>query len=369
MAPFFQKFKLHHLVLFVIVISIVLLRLRLLDVPLERDEGEYAYMGQLILQGTPPYQAAYNMKFPGIYFLYATVMAIFGQTPVAIHAGLLIATIASVLLLYLLGKNIHDEWVGVIAAASYAILSVSYHIEGLWANAEHFVLPFALAGLLLVRKAQGADNPKMLFLSGLAFGLAALTKQHGAFYALFGFTYLAYQLYQQNNLGRRRILKTFLMFISGVGLPLFIAVLYLYHTGVFDKFFFWAFTYAPEYISRHSLSDAQKYFFNNLLPLIKSTKLLWLLAAMGFLAVLFSHHYKRERFFLICFGAMAFLATTPFIPSCRRSFYRHGLIIPFLLVFILAKQKRKACSAYGVYHHRSYLSFGFARRCAVYIFS
>jgi hypothetical protein len=31
------------------------MRFRLLDVPLERDEGEYAYGGQLILQGLPSY--------------------------------------------------------------------------------------------------------------------------------------------------------------------------------------------------------------------------------------------------------------------------------------------------------------------------
>ncbi len=30
-------------------------RLRLADVPLERDEGEYAYADQLILEGTPTY--------------------------------------------------------------------------------------------------------------------------------------------------------------------------------------------------------------------------------------------------------------------------------------------------------------------------
>lgn len=35
--------------------------------PLERDEGEYAYAGQLMLQGIPPYQLAYNMKLPGTY--------------------------------------------------------------------------------------------------------------------------------------------------------------------------------------------------------------------------------------------------------------------------------------------------------------
>ena len=44
---------------------VALVRMRLVDLPLERDEGEYAYAGQLLLQGVPPYELAYNMKFPG----------------------------------------------------------------------------------------------------------------------------------------------------------------------------------------------------------------------------------------------------------------------------------------------------------------
>src|SRR5439155_22862555 len=34
------------------------IRLRLLDIPLDRDEGEYAYFGQLLLRGIPPYAHA-----------------------------------------------------------------------------------------------------------------------------------------------------------------------------------------------------------------------------------------------------------------------------------------------------------------------
>jgi hypothetical protein len=34
---------------------VVAIRFRLLEIPLECDEGEYAYAGQLILQGVPPY--------------------------------------------------------------------------------------------------------------------------------------------------------------------------------------------------------------------------------------------------------------------------------------------------------------------------
>jgi hypothetical protein len=68
-------------ILAVIVFGLVIaIRIRLLGIPLERDEGEYAYVGQLMLQGIPPYKLAYNMKFPGTYAAYAVIMSIFGQT-------------------------------------------------------------------------------------------------------------------------------------------------------------------------------------------------------------------------------------------------------------------------------------------------
>jgi hypothetical protein len=54
-----------------ILVVTALLRIRLLGVPLERDEGEYAYVGQLILQREVPYLAARNMKLPGVYYAYA----------------------------------------------------------------------------------------------------------------------------------------------------------------------------------------------------------------------------------------------------------------------------------------------------------
>ena len=68
------------LVVLLVLLFVGFIRFRLLDMPLERDEGEYAYAGQLILQGIPPYELAYNMKLPGTYFIYALGMAVFGET-------------------------------------------------------------------------------------------------------------------------------------------------------------------------------------------------------------------------------------------------------------------------------------------------
>src|ERR1700679_2647482 len=82
------------------------IRWRLLETPLERDEGEYAYNGQLMLEGIPPYQLAANMKLPGTYAAYAVLMAVLGQTVAGIHLGLLLVNAAAILLIALLGMRL-----------------------------------------------------------------------------------------------------------------------------------------------------------------------------------------------------------------------------------------------------------------------
>jgi hypothetical protein len=93
---------------------VVAIRIRLLGIPLERDEGEYAYAGQLILQGVPPYKLAYNMKFPGTYAAYALIMSIFGQTIHAIHLGLLLINIATIALVFLIGRRLFNTIAGIL---------------------------------------------------------------------------------------------------------------------------------------------------------------------------------------------------------------------------------------------------------------
>src|SRR5690242_11108323 len=108
-----------------ILLFVVAVRIRFLSVPLERDEGEFAYAGQLILQGIPPYQLAYNVKLPGIYAGYALFMALFGQTPFGIHLGLLFVNMGSIVLLFFLARRLFDSYAAVIASATYALMSTS----------------------------------------------------------------------------------------------------------------------------------------------------------------------------------------------------------------------------------------------------
>ena len=111
-------------VMLVLLFLVVAIRLRLLEVPLERDEGEYAYGAQILLHGGLPYVDFYSMKLPGIYFLYSIFIKFFGDTQTAIHLGLLCINILSIFLVYILGKRLFSGFAGLFASASDALLTL-----------------------------------------------------------------------------------------------------------------------------------------------------------------------------------------------------------------------------------------------------
>jgi len=179
------------ILLAVVIAVVVFIRIHVLAIPLERDEGEYAYAGQLMLQGIPPYRLAYNMKFPGVYAAYALIMWIFGQTSIGIHFGLLIVNIANIVIVFLIARRLIGLIAGIAAAASYTILSASPSVLGLAAHATHFVmLPTLLGALVLLKPVL---TKKMVFFSGILFGAGLLMKQPALFFICFGATYLLFR--------------------------------------------------------------------------------------------------------------------------------------------------------------------------------
>ena len=184
----------------VAIVLVVAARVRLLGVPLERDEGEYAYMGQLMLQGAAPYGAAANMKLPGTSAAYAVLMALFGQSFSGIHFGLLLVNLASVVLVFFLAKKLFGPFAGVSAAASYAVLSVGAGVMGIWAHATNFVVLPALGATLAAPWGRRPGSARSL-LERPALRRAFLMKQPGILFAIFGGLYL---IYSQRNLLRSK---------------------------------------------------------------------------------------------------------------------------------------------------------------------
>ena len=296
----------------VIAISLVVaVRLRLLQVPLERDEGEYAYLGQLILQGIPPYALAGNMKLPGIYGAYALIMALFGQTIPGIHLGLLVVNVATMILVFLLGKRLFDTPAGVVAGASYGLLSVSPSVLGTAGHATHFVVLPALGAILLLLRAVDTGRPAIFFLSGLLFGLAFVVKQPGILFAVFAASYLVWNYRVARQMPWRSVLGTESLLLLGLLLPFSLITLILWMIGAFDKFWFWMVDYSTQYVSQLTLSQAIETFLIRVPSVIGPSVWLWGLAGIGLTALGWGKQVRGRNVFVSLFVVLSFLAVCP----------------------------------------------------------
>jgi hypothetical protein len=279
-------------------------RVRLLDVPLERDEGEYAYMGQGMLHGIAPYKVAANMKLPGASAAYAIAMSIFGQTATGIHLGLLIVNLAAIALIFLIGRKLFSPAAGWVAAASYAALSVSPGVLGIWAHATHFVALPALAAILLLLHWSESRRGQLLFWSALLFGIAFLMKQPGIVFAIFGAVFLVHKNW-------RGALRNLAIFGAAAALPFALLCVGLWRAGVFERFWFWTFTYARLYGTMQSFPDGFAAFGPVFSHIAAENWAILALAAVGMFAAWKAPAQRSQALFLTALLAFSFLAVCP----------------------------------------------------------
>lgn len=297
--------------LFAVILCIAAIRIHLLSVPLERDEGEYAYAGQLILQGVPPYEQVYNMKMPGIYVVYALIMALFGQTHEAIHTGLLLINAATAIVIFLLGRRLFSPLAGITAAATFGLLSLGQEVQGIFANAEHFVILPAIGGLLLLKYAVDSDKWSALLTGSILLGTGFIIKQHAAAFILFSLLYLLFYSIRDRKLNKSYLAARMIIFLSGVLLPFALTCLILWKAGVFDKFWFWTFDYAREYVSSESLPEGLEALKSTIVRIAGASVLVWILAGIGTASLFWNTKTRSNALFVIGFLLFSFLAVCP----------------------------------------------------------
>jgi hypothetical protein len=321
----------------------VFVRLRLLDMPFERDEGEYAYFGWLIWQGIPPYAEAYNMKLPGTYLMYALFLGLFGHSVEAVHLGLIITNLATVAALVLLGRALINHEGGWLAGGAFVLLSLSPTLLAQAAHATHFVTLFAAWGgywlWLALQRERGWDY----FGSGVVLGLAILMKQPGLFFGFFSFILIFWQSrHQPINTALRRSA----VFGLGLALPLLACVAVFAALGLLPDLLFWTVLYALEYGGQVNFGQMQGHLLAILSIIVLHSGLLLLFVVIlpGLLAVVSgrglillllgggifsaaSGFYFRPHYFITLLPALALLAAAGILLVTRHWRLRAALLI------------------------------------------
>jgi hypothetical protein len=312
----FDNDKFIFILLGITVLFVLIARIHLLSFPFERDEGEYAYMGKLILDGHPPYTLAYNMKLPGTYYMYAIIMGVFGESIVGVHIGLTCITIASMFLVFLISRNFVSKIGAVISTASFGIIGTSWTLLAHAAHATHFIIFFALLGIYVIFQLYKSEKNKLFkyFISGVFFSLAFICKQSGLFFVFFGFTVIITKEFNLKPLFS--LLKHLTIFFLGFAVPVLIMFLYFYFFADFDKFWFWTVEYLSKYGNQVPVSEGLNMFKMGLISITANYSsvgyiALWVVSLIGIPLIFINKASRQNKILVFSFLLFSFLTIIP----------------------------------------------------------
>ncbi len=127
----------------------VVLQGRYLNIPFERDEGNYAYGAWIMTKGLVPYLNTFEQKPPLIYLPYFLALLIDPRAYWPVHLLAALSLLATVGLVGLVGYREFGRRAGLLAMWLLVPLSLLPQLTPFAANTEKFmVLPFA--GLLAI---------------------------------------------------------------------------------------------------------------------------------------------------------------------------------------------------------------------------
>ncbi|HSH95790.1 MAG TPA: glycosyltransferase family 39 protein [Roseimicrobium sp.] len=294
----------------ILIVLTALLRLPLTGMPLERDEGEYAYAGQLILQGIPPYQIASNMKFPGTYAAYAVIMAVFGESPSGIRLGLIAVNALTLAAVFFIGRRLLNPANALLSAGAFAVLSFSPFVMGPMGHAAHFVVLAATWGFLLLLRAADSGRRRDLLLAGIVLGCSYLMKQHGMFFGAAALAWLAWNRPAADS--RSALLHRLVTLGFGLAIPFVVLCVVLAAAGVIEPFFYWTFSYAAAYATTVTPVKGVDMLVYAMKNITRMTHIPWLLAGAGLLlAILHRGASMVTRKTLILFTAASVVSIMP----------------------------------------------------------
>jgi 4-amino-4-deoxy-L-arabinose transferase-like glycosyltransferase len=224
-----------NVLVFVLTASLTLLvRWPDLAMPLERDEGEYAYAAQEMLRGFLPYRDSFCQKPPVVFFWYLLGFQVFGETVVGIHLTLAVAAAAGAFGLFLLAQRLAGRSAAYLAGLAFLVGSAGSGYFGSAANTEMFMLVAVIYGCLAVLRAAETAKAIPWLVGGACLGLAALTKQVAVFSFAGPCAYAAWEVARRH--GFRSACVGLLWFAAGALAAALPILTWIVATGILEPF-------------------------------------------------------------------------------------------------------------------------------------
>jgi 4-amino-4-deoxy-L-arabinose transferase-like glycosyltransferase len=334
--------------LLVFLVFISILRLSFLDFGLDRDEGAYTLLGEVLRNGGIMYVDGYEMKPPALFYLYALINSVFGYTIEGLHTSVLVFNFLSALGIYFLIKKWINNWSAAITGICFSIFAFNPIISGFAGVAEHYMNFILIAAAIVIQKGILNKRLWLVGLAGMLFTLNVGIKQNGIFFWLIPVILLPlYSLVKRKE--ARDYLKLLGYFLMGSAAMTILLFLPVFIQGSFNDFWYWVVKYPKEtYTSSVSIVKGYEFFKEYLIKNTFFMRILWILGLLGSLA--YAVFYRNKTGLTIIILSLVIGSILSIAPGLR--FYGHYwlLLAPVLaignglmceLLYKLIKQKAK----------------------------
>lgn len=159
------------------VLSVIALRWAAWDAPTLRDEGLYGYIAQEVLRGYLPLETAIDNKGPVLFYQWALALSLGGLSSIeAIRALGTLFVVGSILVLFVLGRDLGGPRVGLWSAVLLAFHTSLAEMDGYYYATEFYtMLPCLVAAGLVWRGVQEGKG-QLCAWAGVFLGLAVWTR-------------------------------------------------------------------------------------------------------------------------------------------------------------------------------------------------
>jgi hypothetical protein len=258
------------------------IRIPLLGVPFERDEGEYSYIAWRMGFHELPYRDWVDQKPPGIFWIYKLALSLPFEPVNAVHLMGLLFSAASACALFFLASRFMKQFWAVVCAVLFAILSADPLVQGTAANTELFMLlPIILSQIALLSAVlENRRKISLVILAGVLTGIAVAFKQVAAVnWPLLVFSYWLFTA----ETGRARRTFSFAAWSAAgaAAVWVFIGSYFMLRHGLND-FIYNVFTHNLEYVQAIPWSARLEYGIATLKTISRSQMLIWIFSAAGF---------------------------------------------------------------------------------------
>lgn len=150
----------------------------LMLMPLARDQGHFAYAGQVILDGGLPYRDVFDQKGPATHYTFALALALFGQTAWGVRFFFFLVALSATRLAAALGERLAGPGARLACALAMALAVLQGDEGAAWhtAQVEDLLLVLQLAAVGLYASQATRCSRWRTSLAAMLLGLSCLYK-------------------------------------------------------------------------------------------------------------------------------------------------------------------------------------------------